>query len=77
MDNPSFIGDNPSIPGEYKRNYSQFYPGRHLDVESTFTPSNQVHPKKISIISNGGSEKETLPDEIPVRNFDLHYRHFY
>lgn len=73
MDNPTFIGDNPSIPGEYKRNHSQFYPGRQSDVESTFTPSNQVHPKKISIISNSGNEKDALPDEIPVRNVELHY----
>lgn len=75
MDNQSFIGDNPSIPGEYKRNYSQFYPGKHYDIGSTFTPSNQVHPKKISTISNE-SEKDALPDEIPVRFLNLHYRHF-
>ena len=67
MDNPSFIGDNASIPGEYKRNYSQFYPGKHADVESTFSPSNQVHPVK------NINSKDPLPDEIPVSYFNIFY----
>lgn len=37
-DNPTFIGDVYTIPGEFRRNITQFYPGKHFPSQGQNYP---------------------------------------
>jgi hypothetical protein len=54
-DNPTFIGDSVyTIPGEFRRNINQFYPGKHAS-------NNYPHPAQFQIRED--KEKESPKDE--------------
>lgn len=38
-DNPTFIGDIYTIPGEYRRNITQFYPGKYQQQQQLSLPN--------------------------------------
>lgn len=64
-DNPTFKGDSIySIPGEFRQNFTQFYPGRYsLDFDGKRSPPAQFQVRNVE-------EKPSSDQKVPEKERD-------